>query len=437
MAKGTETKAVSTITLAPSVGFPLRYGNRHGLIAGSTGSGKTRTVQTMTEEFSKAGVPVLLTDIKGDLTGLSRGFPVRFWDLFGDEGLPVKTSVHEMGQLALARLLGLNPVQEGVLNIAFRWLEDRESLFYGCKLMDLDDQREVTASLLDYAEDLRAKHGNVTAASVGAIQRAILILEGQGGNALFGEPALNLEDFLRVDQDGRGMVNILSADRLMESQGLYSGFMIWLLLALFTRLPEVGDAEKPKLVIIIDEAHMIFSDASKVLVDTIERVIRLIRSRGVGIYFASQNPLDIPAKIAAQLGNRVQHSMRAFTPKEHRSVKAVAATFRANKGVDTAAAITEMGIGEALVSVIGAGGVPTPVVRAKINLPSSQLHPIDELERLALIRRDPLRPVYGARFNDRQEVFDAFIARLEAQDLAMSASRKDRASWRDEELPAN
>lgn len=420
------------ITLAPGVGIPLQYGNRHGLIAGSTGSGKTRTVQTLTEEFSRAGVPVLLTDIKGDLTGLSKGFPVRFWDLFGEDGLPVKTSVHEMGQLALSRLLGLNAVQEGVLNIAFRWLAERDSPLHGCKLMDLDDLREVVAGLLDYSEDLRAKHGNVTAASVGAIQRAILVLEGQGGNALFGEPALNLDDIMSVDHTDRGSVNILAADKLMDSQGLYSGFLIWLLLTLFTRLPEVGDAEKPKLVVIIDEAHMVFSDASKILVDTIERVVRLIRSRGVGIYFASQNPLDIPAKVAAQLGNRVQHSMRAFTPAEHRSVKAVAATFRANKGVDAVKAITEMGIGEALISVIGDGGVPTPVVRAKVNLPTSQLEPIDELERIAILRNDPLRPVYGKRFDSREEMFEAFITRVESEEAALAASRTDRPSWRDD-----
>ncbi|MCZ8104020.1 MAG: DUF853 family protein [Burkholderiales bacterium] len=423
---------MKTITLAPNVSFPLRYGNRHGMIAGATGSGKTRTVQALAEAFSAAGVPTLITDIKGDLTGLSKGFPVRFWDLFGEEGLPVKTSIHEMGQLALARLLALNPVQEGVLNIAFRWLEDRDSPLYGCKLMDLNDLREVVSSLLDYADDLRAKHGNVTAASVGAIQRAILMLEGQGGNALFGEPAMNLEDLLKTDDDGRGTVNILAADRLMESQGLYSGFMIWMLLALFNRLPEVGDAEKPKLVIIIDEAHVVFSDASKVLVDTMERVIRLIRSRGVGLFFASQNPLDIPEKVAAQLGNRVQHSMRAFTPKEHRSVKAVAATFRANKGVDTAKAITEMGIGEALVSLIGPGGVPTPVVRAKITLPTSQLEPIDELERIAIIRKDPLRAAYGRRFGSREDEFEAFVARVESEIMVEAADLKERPSWRDD-----
>ncbi len=319
------------IKLAPGVGIPLRFMNRHGLVAGATGSGKTRTVQTIVEQCSSAGVPVLVTDVKGDLTGLSQGFPVRFWDLFGDDGLPMKTSIHEMGQMTLARLLSLNATQEGVLNIAFRWCEDRESPLFGTKIFDLDDLRATLSQILDYAEDIREKHGNVTAASVGAIQRAILTIEGQGADSLFGEPALRIDDLLRVDEIGRGMVNLISSDRLLESRGLYSGFMIWLLTTLFTRLPEVGDAEKPKLVVVIDEAHMIFTDAPKILVETIERIVRLIRSRGVGVYFASQNALDIPERVAAQLGNRVQHTMRAFTPKEHNAVKAVAKTFQADK----------------------------------------------------------------------------------------------------------
>mgnify|MGYP001025099476 CR=1 FL=1 len=421
------------IKLAPGVGIPLRFMNRHGLVAGATGSGKTRTVQTIVEQCSSAGVPVLVTDVKGDLTGLSQGFPVRFWDLFGDDGLPMKTSIHEMGQMTLARLLSLNATQEGVLNIAFRWCEDRESPLFGTKIFDLDDLRATLSQILDYAEDIREKHGNVTAASVGAIQRAILTIEGQGADSLFGEPALRIDDLLRVDEIGRGMVNLISADRLLESRGLYSGFMIWLLTTLFTRLPEVGDAEKPKLVVVIDEAHMIFTDAPKILVETIERIVRLIRSRGVGVYFASQNALDIPERVAAQLGNRVQHTMRAFTPKEHNAVKAVAKTFRQNKGVDAVKAITEMAIGEALVSVIGDGGVPTPVVRAKINLPTSRLQPIDELERIAIIRRDPLRHHYGKLYPTDQDAYVAFTARLAAEANAEHAARKDRPSWRDDE----
>ena len=420
------------ITLAPGAAFPLRYANRHGLVAGATGSGKTRTVQTMVEQFSAAGVPVLLTDIKGDLTGLSKGFPVRFWDLFGEDGLPMKTSVHEMGQTALARLLGLNAVQEGVLNIAFRWVDDRESPLHGTKIFDLDDLRSTLTQVLDHSEDLRDKHGNVTGASVGAIQRSILNIEGQGAGCLFGEPALEIYDLLRLGEGGRGMVNIVAADRLLESQGLYSGFMIWLLMTIFNRLPEVGDAEKPKLIVIIDEAHMVFADAPKLLVDTIERVVRLIRSRGVGVYFASQNALDIPEKVAAQLGNRVQHAMRAFTPKEHRAVKAVGKTFRPNEGVDVEKAMTEMAIGEALVSFIGAGGVPTPVERVKIALPSSQLAPIDQLERIALIRQDPLRHTYGREYEDDQAAYEAFLARLTAEASAAQAGRKDRPSWREE-----
>lgn len=427
------------ITLATGVTFPLRYGNRHGLVAGSTGSGKTRSIQTMVEQFSDAGVPVLLTDIKSDLSGIAKGFPVRFWDLFSDDGLPVKTSVAEMGQLSLARLLGLNPVQEGVLNIAFKWAEDPETIFASSPMIDLEDLRAVLLDLLDNADVARAEFGNVTSASVGAILRSILILQGQGGDNLFGEPALDLEDLLRVDGDGRGLINILSADRLLENAGLYSGTLIWLLMSLFTQLPEIGDAEKPKLVIVIDEAHLLFTDASKVLVDTIERVVRLIRSRGVGVYFASQNALDVPAKIAAQLGHRVQHTMHAFTPKEHRSVKAVAQTFRPNKGVTVEELITTMSIGEALVSVIGPDGTPTPVVMAKINLPVSQLDPIDRMERIAILRADPLKPKYGQRYAaSSPELVFAHKARIEAKKAAIASNHGEQASWNDPEpLPRN
>ncbi|MFC5509301.1 helicase HerA-like domain-containing protein [Bosea massiliensis] len=428
---------MTSITLSPDAGIPLRYLNRHGLVAGATGSGKTRTVQTIVEQCSAVGIPTLITDVKGDLSGISKGFPVRFWDLFGEDGLPMKTSVHEMGQQTLARLLGLNATQEGIINICFRWCEDRESPLHGIKLFDINDLRAAVGNLLDYAAEIREKHGNVTAASVGAIQRAILNIEGQGADALFGEPVLDVMDLLRVDKDGRGMVNLISADRLLESRSLYSGFMIWLLMSLFTRLPEVGDAEKPKLVVIVDEAHMVFADAPKILIETIERIVRLIRSRGVGVYFASQNALDIPEKVAAQLGNRVQHAMRAFTPNEHRAVKAVAKTFRQNTGVDTEKAMTEMGTGEALVSVIGDGGVPTPVVRTRINLPSSQLEPIDMLERIALIRRDPLRHQYGKLYPTDQDAYVAFTARLAAEANAEHAARRDRPSWRDETMGAS
>lgn len=428
-------RPVQAITFAPGAAIPLRFVNRHGVVAGATGAGKSTTVRTLVEQLSAAGVPTIVTDAKGDLSGIAKARPTRFWCPFGEQGLPIKTSVEELGQLALSRLLGLNETQAGVLAIAFRWLEDRDSPLYGCKLMDLNDLREVVGSLLDYADDIRARHGNVTSASVGAIQRAILMLEGQGGAALFGEPALNLSDLLATDENGSGFVNLIAADRMLDSPALYSALVVWLLTSLFLQLPEVGDAEKPRLAIVVDEAHLLFADAPKLLIDKVERVVRLIRSRGVGIYFASQNALDIPPKIAAQLGNRVQHAMRAYTPAEAKAVRAVAQTFRQAHGVDTAMAITEMGIGEALISVIGDGGVPSPVVRAKVALPASPSAPLDELERVALIRKDALRPHYGRRFPSREEEFEAFTARLEAQQ-ASPVALADKASWRDEEQAA-
>lgn len=428
---------MTMIMLSETAGFPLKYGNRHGLIAGATGSGKTRTVQTLVEEFSKAGVPSLVTDIKGDLSGLAHGFPVRFWDLFREDGLPMRTSIHEMGPLVLSRLLNLNEVQEGVLGIAYRWIEAEGSPYHG-RMLDIPDLRAIIGEMSEHADDLREEFGHVTNASLGAIQRAILKLDVQGGDNLFGEPALDIADLLLTDEAGRGVVNVLSADRLMESQGLYSGFMIWLLMSLFTGLPEVGDADKPKLVIVIDEAHMIFNDASKVLLDTIERVIRLIRSRGVGIYFASQNPLDIPSKIAAQLGNRVQHSLRAFTPKEHKSVKSIAQTFRKADGVDVEEAITNMAVGEALVSVIGAGGVPTPVARTRIRMPTSQISPIDRLERIATIRADPLKGKYGKAHPSRDDAYIAFMARIDAAEAVAVKKAKENVSWADDmNIPAS
>uniref|UniRef100_A0A9E7ZJA4 DUF853 domain-containing protein n=1 Tax=Bosea sp. NBC_00436 TaxID=2969620 RepID=A0A9E7ZJA4_9HYPH len=425
-----KAQPAQAITFAPGAAIPLRFINRHGVIAGATGAGKSTTVRTLVEQLSAAGVPVLISDAKGDLSGLAKVVPTRFWCPFGEQGLPIKTSVDELGQLALSRLLGLNDVQSGVLSIAFRWLQDRDSPLAGCRLMDADDLREVVGSLLDYADDLRARHGNVTSASVGAIQRAILQLEGQGGAALFGEPALRLDDLLATDESGRGVVNLIAADRMLDAPALYSALVVWLLTSLFAQLPEVGDADKPRLAIVVDEAHLLFADAPKLLVDTVERVVRLIRSRGVGVFFASQNALDIPPKIAAQLGNRVQHAMRAYTPAEAKAVRAVAQTFRQAKGVDTAKAIVEMGIGEALISVIGDGGVPSPVVRAKVRLPASPSAPLDELERVALIRKDTLRPFYGRRFPSRTEEFEAFTARLEAQEAAPMAAA-ERASWRE------
>lgn len=430
--RSNKAKPATAIDLAPGVSIPLRFINRHGVIAGSTGSGKSVTVRLLVEQLSAAGVPTIVSDAKGDLSGIARACTTRFWCPFGEMGLPIKTSVHELPPVALARLLDLNATQEGVIAIARRWLDDRDSIFSGCRLMDLDDLREVVGALLDHAEEIRSRHGNVAPATVGAIQRALLMFEGQGGAALFGEPALRLDDLLAHDENGRGIVNLIDASKMMDAPALYAGLMVWLLLALFAHLPEVGDAEKPRLAIVLDEAHLIFADAPKVLIDTMERVVRLIRSRGVGIYFASQNALDIPPKVAAQLGNRVQHAMRAFTPAEHKAVKAVAQTFRQSKGVDTVAAITQMGIGEALISVIGEEGIPTPVVRAKVKMPASQLAPLDELERFAMLRNDPLRLAYGRRFASRSNAFEAFIARVEAPEAAPLA-RAEPASWREEE----
>ena len=394
----------------------LKYVNRHGLIAGATGTGKTVTLQILAEGFSKAGVPVFLSDVKGDLSGLAQAgspqhklheklieraetiglsdydyeaFPVVFWDMFGQQGHPVRTTVIEMGPLLLSRLLQLNDTQEGVLNIVFRVAAEE-----GLALLDLKDLRAMLINIGERSKELSMAYGNVSTASVGAIQRRLLVLENQGADQFFGEPALELSDMIATTPGGQGRINILAADKLMQSPRLYATFLLWLLSELFEQLPEVGDPDKPKFVFFFDEAHLLFDDAPKALVDKVEQVARLIRSKGVGVYFVSQNPQDIPDDILGQLGNRVQHALRAFTPKDRKALKAAAETFRENPAFKTDKAILEVGVGEALVSTLEKKGVPSMVERTLIRPPSSQLGPIAEGQRRDVIAASPVAGKY-------------------------------------------
>ncbi|MFK5596097.1 helicase HerA-like domain-containing protein [Methylobacterium sp. HMF5984] len=401
----------------PKTGAPkpevltLKLANRHGLVAGATGTGKTVTLQVMAEGFSNAGVPVFAADVKGDLSGLAAAgeskpvfvkraeelgiayepdrFPTVFWDLFGEQGHPIRCTVTEMGPLLLARLLELNDTQEGVLNIAFRVADENQ-----WPVIDLKDLRALLAFCSENLKTISGQYGHVSAASVGAIQRQLLMLENQNADRFFGEPALNLEDFMRTDRDGRGVVNILAADKLMQRPRLYASFLLWMLSELFEQLPEVGDLDKPKLVFFFDEAHLLFNDAPKALLDAVEQVVRLIRSKGVGVYFVTQNPLDVPETVLGQLGNRVQHALRAFTPRDQRAVKAAAETFRQNPGFDVAEAITQLGVGEALVSFLEPKGTPSVVERALIAPPQGRVGPLTPAERADLIARSPLRGKY-------------------------------------------
>ena len=389
----------------------LRFGNRHGLVAGATGTGKTVTLQVMAEGFSRAGVPVFAADVKGDLSGVAAAgaandalvarakslgltyepdrFPVMFWDLFGEQGHPIRATISEMGPLLLARLMDLNDVQEGVLNIAFKVADEQ-----GLLLLDMKDLRAMLGFLAEHADELTTQYGNVSKATVGTIQRQLLVLENQGADKFFSEPALALTDFMRSDRDGRGYINVLAADKLMQTPRLYATFLLWLLSELFEQLPEVGDPDKPKLVFFFDEAHLLFNDAPKALMDKIEQVVRLIRSKGVGIYFVTQNPLDVPDTVLAQLGNRVQHALRAFTPRDQKAVKAAADTFRPNPDLDTARVIMELGKGEALISLLEGNGTPTMVDRAMICPPSARLGPVTPEERKAVIAASPCAGKY-------------------------------------------
>ncbi|HEX8670012.1 MAG TPA: helicase HerA-like domain-containing protein [Allosphingosinicella sp.] len=434
----------------------LRRANRHGLIAGATGTGKTVTLQALAEGFSAAGVPVFAADVKGDLAGLAmagspaskmheafavraaeigdtgwayRDNPVQFWDLFGQQGHPIRTTVSEMGPLLLARLMNLNEVQEGVLTIAFH-VADQDGLL----LLDLDDLQAMLAETARRADELTITYGNVSKQSVGAIQRALLQLRSQGGDSFFGEPALDIQDFFGTDNDGRGVINILAADRLMASPKLYATFLLWLMSELFEQLPEVGDPDKPKLVFFFDEAHLLFDNAPAALLEKIEQVVRLIRSKGVGVYFITQNPVDVPEAVAAQLGNRIQHALRAFTPKDQKAIRAAAETFRANAGVDVATAITELKVGEALVSVLQEDGSPTPVERTMIRVPGSRVGPITPQERAVLIQTDTIADKYDILV-DRQSAEEMLAAKA-AQAQASAADAKGRAEQEKAEAAA-
>ena len=418
----------------------LGRANRHGLIAGATGTGKTVTLQGIAESFSAAGVPVFLADVKGDLSGIampgSSTFkhadklearakelgitdysyadnPVIFWDLYGEQGHPIRTTVSEMGPLLLSRLLDLNETQEGVLQIIFRYADEN-----GLLLLDFEDLSALLAWANENAADLSGKYGNVTKPSVGSIQRQLLSFEAQGANHFFGEPALEINDFLKVDDQGRGYVNVLAADKLMRSPKLYATFLLWLLAELFESLPEVGDPEKPKLVFFFDEAHLLFDDAPKALQDTIEQVVRLIRSKGVGVFFVTQNPIDIPEEVAGQLGNRVQHALRAFTPRDQRAIKAAAETFRVNPKLDVESAITELKVGEALVSTLDEDGAPTVVERALIKPPRSRLGPVSEKERAIIQSISPVEGKYDKAV-DRESAAEVLAAK--AADAAATA----------------
>ncbi len=415
----------------------LSLANRHGLVTGATGTGKTVSLQILAEGFSRAGVPVFAADIKGDLSGVSQigeskdalvqraagmgfkyepdSFPTIFWDLFGEQGHPIRATAAEMGPLLLSRLMNLNDVQEGVLNIAFRVADEG-----GLPLLDMKDLQSILGYVAENADQLTTRYGNVSKQSVGAIQRQLLVLENQGGKAFFGEPALDLKDFMKTDRDGRGYVNILAADKLMENPRLYATFLLWLLSELFEELPEVGDPPQPKLVFFFDEAHLLFNDAPKALLDKIEQVVRLIRSKGVGVYFVTQNPLDIPDKVLAQLGNRVQHALRAFTPRDQKAVRAAAETFRPNPKLDTAQAIMELGKGEALVSFLEGNGVPSMVERAMIRPPAGRMGPISPQERRALMGRSPIKGKYDETV-DSESAHEMLQKRVEAEAGGASA----------------
>ncbi len=409
-----------------------KMANRHGLVAGATGTGKTVSLQVIAENFSRIGVPTFMADVKGDLAGISRPgtatpkiqermtllglgehqfeeCPVTFWDIFGQQGHPVRTTVSDMGPLLLSRLLNLNDVQSGVLTIVFRIADDG-----GLHLLDFKDLRSMAQYVGDHASEFETEYGRVSAASVGAIQRGLLTLEEQGADRFFGEPALNLDDLVQTDGRGRGMVNILAADKLMLTSRAYSTFLLWLMAELFERLPEVGDMEKPRLVFFFDEAHLLFADAPQVLLEKIEQVVRLIRSKGVGIYFVTQNPLDIPDVILGQLGNRVQHALRAFTPRDQRAVKAAAETFRQNPKVDVETVITQLGVGEALVSFLDEKGHPGVVERATVLPPHSRIGTITPPERERVIRGSLVFGHYE-RIIDRESAYEILKARAERE----------------------
>ncbi len=419
----------------------LKYANRHGLITGATGTGKTVSLQILAEGFSNAGVPVFCADVKGDLAGLAavgnmedflvkrandiglddyepQEYPVVLWDLFGEQGHPVRTTVSDMGPLMLSRLMDLTEAQEGVLNIAFR-IADEEGLL----LLDMKDLQSLLNNIAERSKEISGRYGNVTKQSVGAIQRSLLILENQGGSNFFGEPALDINDIMRTTRDGRGAINILAADKLMMSPRLYATFLLWLLSELFEELPEVGNPDKPKLVFFFDEAHLLFEDAPRILVERVEQVVKLIRSKGVGVFFVTQNPLDVPDGVLAQLGNRVQHALRAYTPREQKAVKTAADTFRPNPDFDCYETITKLGVGEALVSCLLKKGVPSIVQRTLIRPPQSRLGVLTERERNKIVKVSPVSGIYD-QLEDRESAFEKLQKRAEDRALAEESERK-------------
>lgn len=430
------------------LGIQAKMANRHGLIAGATGTGKTVSLRKMAEAFSDDGVPVFLVDVKGDLSGLCQagtmqgkiaeritqfqlggesylaGYPVSFWDVYGEAGIPLRTTISEMGPLLLSRLLNLNSTQEGLLNLVFRVADDK-----GLLLIDLKDLRAMLKYVADNAKQFQTEYGNVSAASVGAIQRALLVLENEGATNLFGEPALNLEDWLQT-RDGRGVINILNSEKLINSPKMYSAFLLWLMAELFEKLPEVGDPDKPKFVMFFDEAHLLFDGAPQALVDKVEQVVRLIRSKGVGIYFVTQNPLDLPDTVLGQLGNRIQHALRAFTPRDQKAVKSAAETFRSNPNVNVVETISTLGVGQALVSFLDEKGMPTPVEVAYIYPPKSQLTPLSAEQRLAWVKDDELYPYYSA-YVDNISAFEVLNQQAQA-DLDAVAQKQAEQAEQDE-----
>ncbi|MEP7064200.1 MAG: helicase HerA-like domain-containing protein [Betaproteobacteria bacterium] len=424
--------AQSDIALLPAMS------NRHGLITGATGTGKTVSLQVMAERFSSIGVPVFVADVKGDLAGMSQPgvdspklherlarigveipafacFPVEFWDVYGEQGHPVRTTISDLGPLLLARMLQLNDVQAGVLALVFKVADDN-----GLLLLDLKDLRAMLGFVGDNAGEFTTRYGNVSAASIGAIQRGLLVLEQQGGDKFIGEPMLNVDDLMQTN-GGRGVVNILAADRLMQAPTLYAMLLLWLLAEIYERMPEVGDPDKPKLVFFFDEAHLLFNDAPKALLDRIEQVVRLVRSKGVGVFFVTQNPLDIPDTVLGQLGNRVQHALRAYTPRDQKAVKAAATTMRANPAIDTEKAILELGVGEGLISFLDDKGRPSPVDRAFVLPPASRIGPITPEERKAVIDGSPVRSTY-AQTVDRESAYERLQQRATQSSVATGAS---------------
>lgn len=422
----------------------LALANRHGLVTGATGTGKTVTLQIMAEGFCAAGVPVFAADVKGDLSGIAQKgepkdflearakqigmdkidyaeTPTIFWDLFGEQGHPIRTTISDMGPLMLSRLMGLTEAQEGALNIAFK-IADNE----GMLLLDLKDLRALLKDLADRGKELTTEYGNINTTTIGAIQRRLVVIEEQGGDRFFGEPALDIKDLMRTTRDGRGYMNVLAADKLITSPQLYATFLLWLMSELFEQMPEVGDPEKPKMVFFFDEAHLLFSDAPPGLLQKIEQTVKLIRSKGIGIYFVTQNPLDIPEGVLAQMGNRVQHALRAYTPREQKAVEVAATTFRPNPKFKTEEAITELGKGEALISVLDPKGVPTMVERTFIRPPASKLGPVDAAERARLIKESPVAGEYEAAV-DRESAYEKLAGKAEKRTAEVAEEKAAKA----------